>query len=134
VTDLVDRVRDEIGARLRELRPAVEEHRQLEEVQKALAKSRRGGRPPASPRRGRRAKGRGGATRKRATREQAKRRRQQVLAVLSEDPGTRPSALAGMLDVSNQNMYRLLRRLQSEKAIKKTKKGYEVRDGAAAAS
>jgi hypothetical protein len=126
LADLVDRVQEEIEGRLRELRPAIEEYRTLEEAQKALASNRvdRRRQAPASAS-GRRPAG-ARPRRKRATRAEAQRRRDRLVVMLRERPDARPAELAATLRMSNQNLYGLLRRLQADKVLRKTKSGYKV--------
>lgn len=120
--DLVDRVKQDIDARLKELRPLVQEAKQLEEALKALgwqdnqthtARARH-------PRRSR-------SRRRRISREEAGKRRDQVLAILAEDPDTTPSALASMFETSSSNMHQLLSRLQRDGALQRKDGRYRVR-------
>src|SRR5436309_1492531 len=80
----------------------------------------------AAPAKRGRPKGRARRTRKRATRAEADRRRERLLDMLRKRPDARPAELAATLRMSSQNMYGLLRRLEADKTLRKTKSGYRV--------
>jgi CRP-like cAMP-binding protein len=119
LTDLLDGIRKDIERRLAELRPAVREAEQLERALKALGEPQRRVSAQGTRRQSKRA-------RRRVTREEAEARRQQVLAMLAEDPQTKPSALAVVFGTSRNNVYSLLRRLEQDGALSRTKDGYRV--------
>lgn len=125
--DLLDRIHKDIDQRLEELRPMVEEAQQLEQALAALPE----GRPARSSARGgggssaRSSAARAG-TRGRISRAEAEKRRARVLAILSEDPTTKPATLAMMLGTSPGNIYGLLRRLEQQGTLKRKNGRYRV--------
>ena len=120
MVDLLESVRRDIDERLKQLRPAVEESQRLEKALEALGRT--GGRIPSERRAPRKAQRR----RTRVTRAEAEARKRQALAMLAEDPQTKPAALAAIFEMSPNNVYSMLRRLEREGALSKTQDGYRV--------
>src|SRR5829696_9135921 len=116
--DLLHRTTEEIRARLKELEPLVREHERLQAALTALEGSGSEKRLPRLGRAGR-GRGRGPSTSGRAGRGE---RRQQLLEVLSAQPGLRPSEAAKM-GINPAQLHALVRRLEEEGAL-------ERRDGA----
>jgi hypothetical protein len=69
------------------------------------------------------------ASGKRPRRAQARRgqRREQLLAAIEANPGTRPSELAGKIGVSPSQVHGLIRKARAEKLIVKKGAGYTLR-------
>jgi predicted Rossmann fold nucleotide-binding protein DprA/Smf involved in DNA uptake len=106
------------GMRLTELDAAIEQRRnELQALE--TAKAVLGGSPRATPRRASTAHQ--GAHR--GTRAPRGARREQVLAVLSNEPAG-PSAIARSVGMSPQHVTRVLVKLQDEKQAKKRAKGW----------
>lgn len=114
--DTIDRVRDLIQARLRELQAEIE---QLEQGLRDLAGA--DGARPSSRARRRKAPRRRPA--KRAPRGQ---RRQQFLAAVEKNPGAKASEIAKQLGISTNQAHTLARRLQKDHTIRKSGKGYRI--------
>ena len=121
MADVLDALRGDIRGRLNELQPAVEEAKRLEQALQALEASD-----------GQTAQGRQRKTppkRTRITKAEAESRKRRALALLAEDPQTKPSALAQLLGISASNIYNLIKRLEQDGALKRTEDGYQVQDG-----
>jgi hypothetical protein len=110
--ELLDRTRQELRERLKELEPVVREH---ERIRSALAALESQGLP---------ARGRERQRSQRARRKQAKRagpgeRREQVLRVVGEEPGLRPSEAARRVGIQPSQLHALVKRLEDEGAIER---------------
>jgi hypothetical protein len=118
MADFLDEKRNEIDARLRELRPLVDEYQRLEKAAAALAGV--GGRPQraAAPRRRRPAGGRRG--RPRGSGNRAK----QALELVRARPGITIPELADSMGIKANYLYRVMPTLQSEGQVKKRDKGW----------
>jgi hypothetical protein len=145
MADLLERVQRELDERLAQLRPLVEEARQLEAALEALehgedsARARRRERPVtptgvlAELEQAQRpvARAKPAAEQPPAKDEPQPResdgRRRRVLAVITENPGTTAGTLALLLDTSIPAMGALLKRLEREGEIQRAEKGYERR-------
>ena len=121
MVDLLESVRRDIDERLKHLRPAVEESQKLEKALEALGRT--GVRIPSEAERAPRKAQR---RRTRVTRAEAEARKRQALAMLAEDPQTKPAAIAAIFEMSPNNVYSMLRRLEREGALSKTQDGYRV--------
>ena len=129
--ELLERVEKDIKKRLDELRPAVEESKRLEDAlrqlgsqAKATTPGRRRGRPPGSSTRstpatrtprstaGRRRRGR-------RTRVSGERRREQLVTLARENPDIKAREIADQLGTTPNNIYNLIRRLESEGTIQR---------------
>lgn len=124
MNDFLDEKRNEIDARLRELRPLVEEYSRLEKAAAALAGvgSQGARRPNRSRRRGR---GRGKATgaprgRPRGTGKRAA----QAHELVSARPGITIPELADAMGIQANYLYRVMPTLQGEGKIRKEGKGW----------
>jgi hypothetical protein len=122
VTDFLSEKRKEIDARLRELRPLVEEYQQLEQAANALNGLNGGGtttsrrRGPGRPRTaGRRRRGRPRGSGKRAI---------QAMELVSANPGITISELANKMGIKANYLYRVMPTLQKEGKVKKRGRGW----------
>jgi len=117
--DLLKRTTNEIRARIKELEPQVREYERLQGALAALdardapQKRERGRRPTQTARRKQ-------GTKRRAGRGQ---RKEQLLRVVGEEPGLRPSEAARRVGIQPSQLHTLARGLQEEGSI-------ERRDGA----
>jgi ribosomal protein S25 len=120
--DFLDEKRKEIDARLRELRPLVEEFNRLEKAAAALAGV--GGTQAAATRR--RANGAGGAgrSRRRGRPRGSGNRAKQALELVRARPGITISELADAMGIKANYLYRVLPTLQKEGQVKKRDKGW----------
>src|SRR5215211_3791006 len=132
MADFLDEKRKEIDARLRELRPLVEEFNRLEKAAAALAgvgqtqaaatrrRSNGGAGAGRSTARGRaRARGRGRG-RPRGSGNRAK----QALELVRARPGITISELADSMGIKANYLYRVMPTLQKEGQVKKRDKGW----------
>ena len=121
MTDFLSEKRKEIDARLRELRPLVEEYRQLEQAANALNGLDGGGsttrrRGPGRPRTtGRRRRGRPRGSGKRAI---------QAMELVSANPGITISELANKMGIKANYLYRVMPTLQKEGKVRKRGRGW----------
>jgi hypothetical protein len=114
MTDFLDEKRKEIDARLKELRPLVDEYRRLEKAAAALAGvGNSGSRTARSPRRRGRGRPRGSGT-----------RAKQALELVRARPGIRISELAEAMGIHANYLYRVMPTLESEGQVVKRDKGW----------
>ena len=121
MTDFLDEKRKEIDARLKELKPLVEEHDRLEKAAAALAGVTGGStrRRAASSSRGRRRTG-GRRGRPRGSGKRAL----QAQELVSARPGITIPELADAMGIQANYLYRVMPGLQKDGKIKKRGKGW----------
>jgi hypothetical protein len=118
MADFLAEKRREIEARMRELRPAVEEYARLEQAAAALAGVGNGG---ARQARGTRVPGRRrGRGRPRGTGKRA----QQALELVRTQPGITIRELAETMGIHANYLYRVMPTLQAEGKVVKRDKGW----------
>jgi hypothetical protein len=135
MADFLDEKRKEIQARLKELKPAVEEYELLQAAEKALGGLSNGASKPAAatstasapaPKRARRASGgrrgrpRGGGT-----------RAAQALELVRSRPGITIPELAEAMGIQQNYLYRVMPGLAEEGKVTKSGRGWHLRDGVA---
>jgi hypothetical protein len=121
MADFLDEKRREIEARLKELRPLVEEHNRLEKAAAALAGVGNGGtRQARGPARGARRRGRG---RPRGTGKRA----QQALELVRARPGITIPELAEAMEIKQNYLYRVMPDLSEQGLVTKSGRGWHVR-------
>ena len=120
MTSFLDEKRKEIDARLRELRPLVDEYHRLEKASSALAdvgngakSKRRAGSSRAGGGRRRRGRPRGSGT-----------RALQALELVRARPGITIAELAEAMGIQANYLYRVLPTLEEEGKVKKNGKGW----------
>ena len=114
MADFLDEKRREIDARLKELRPLVEEYDRLEKAAAALAGVRNGAtRPARAPRRRGRGRPRGSGARAKQARELVRAR-----------PGIKISEMADAMGIHANYLYRVMPTLESEGQVVKRDKGW----------
>jgi hypothetical protein len=113
MADFLDEKRREIEARLKELRPLVDEYDRLQKAAAALAGVGNGGARPRQPRR--RGRGRPRGTGKRA---------QQALELVRARPGITIRELSEAMGIHANYLYRVMPTLQSEGQVVKRGKGW----------
>jgi hypothetical protein len=124
MTDFLDEKRKEIDARLRELRPLVDEYNQLEKAAAALAGV--GGRQRATParrRRGTAARATAGSGRRGRPRGSGNRAKQ-ALELVRAQPGISISDMARAMKIKPNYLYRVMPTLQSEGQVVKRDNGW----------
>jgi len=127
VTDFLDEKRREIDARLKELRPLVEEHERLEKAAAALAgvggsggRARRSSGAGSKPRRGRAGSGGGRRGRPRGSGKRA----QQAQELVNAQPGITIPELADAMGIQANYLYRVMPTLSQEGKVRKEGKGW----------
>ncbi len=114
MTDFLDDKRKEIDARLKELRPLVDEFNRLEKAAAALAGvGNVGTRPTRAPRRRGRGRPRGSGT-----------RAKQALELVRARPGITISELAEAMGIHANYLYRVMPTLEAEGQVKKRDRGW----------
>jgi len=123
VADFLDEKRKEIQARLKELRPLVDEYHRLEAAERAL--SGVGGTTAAAPTRRRRSSpssnGRRGRPRGSGTRAA------QALQLVGERPGITIPELADAMGIKQNYLYRVMPGLADEGKVTKSGRGWHLR-------
>jgi CRP-like cAMP-binding protein len=128
VADFLDEKRKEIQARLKELRPLVDEFQRLEAAERALSgmesKTTSSAAPATSTRRrrtsssnGRRGRPRGSGT-----------RGTQALELVSQRPGITIPELADAMGIKQNYLYRVMPGLAKEGKVRKSGRGWHLRD------
>jgi hypothetical protein len=120
MADFLDEKRKEIDARLRELRPLVDEFNRLEKAAAALAGVGQGG-TAAAPRR--RRSSNGGRPRRGRPRGSGNRAKQ-ALELVRARPGITITELADAMGIKANYLYRVMPTLQKEGQVKKRDKGW----------
>ena len=122
MTDFLDEKRKEIDARLKELRPLVDEYNRLEKAASALAGVTGGStrRRSASSSNGRRRSG----TRRRGRPRGSGKRALQAQELVSARPGITITELADAMGIQANYLYRVMPGLQKEGKVKKRGKGW----------
>ena len=115
MADFLDEKRKEIDARLRELRPLVDEYQRLEKAAAALS----GVAPSERPARRRRAAG-GRRGRPRGSGNRAK----QALELVRARPGIKISEMADAMGIQPNYLYRVMPALESEGQVVKRDGGF----------
>jgi ribosomal protein S25 len=118
MADFLDEKRKEIDARLRELRPLVDEFNRLEKAAAALAGV---GGTQSTPRR--RTNG-AGRSRRRGRPRGSGNRAKQALELVRARPGITISELADAMGIKANYLYRVMPTLQKEGQVKKRDKGW----------
>jgi len=133
MADFLDEKRKEIQARLKELKPLVDEYGRLEAAERALSGvggSSRAAAPaaaPPAPRRRRRSSaasnGRRGRPRGSGTRAA------QAFELVKAQPGITIPQLAEAMGIKQNYLYRVMPSLADEGKVTKSGRGWHVRDG-----
>jgi hypothetical protein len=129
MADFLEEKKREIAARLKELRPLVDEYQRLEAASAALeglpgatntaAPARRGRRSGASTRTGRRGRPRGSGTRSK-----------QALELVRARPGITIPEIAQAMGIQQNYLYRVLPALQKDGLVRKEGRGWHPRAAA----
>jgi hypothetical protein len=122
MADFLDEKVKEIDARLKELKPLVDEYNRLESARRALSGVE--AKPPAAPRRrrssassnGRRGRPRGSGT-----------RAAQALQLVGEKPGITIPELAEAMGIKQNYLYRVMPGLADEGKVTKSGRGWHLR-------
>ena len=133
MADILDEKRKEIQARLKELKPMVEEYTRLEAAERALSGvgnngTSRSATAPAAPARRRRSSGSG--TGRRGRPRGSGTRAIQALELVKARPGITIPELAEAMGIKQNYLYRVMPGLAEEGKVTKSGRGWHARDDA----
>jgi hypothetical protein len=130
MADFLDEKRKEIQARLKELKPLVEEYTRLEAAERALSGVGNNGTPPtssaAAPARRRRSGGSSGGGRRGRPRGSGTRA-VQALELVKARPGITIPELAEAMGIKQNYLYRVMPTLAEEGKVTKSGRGWHAR-------
>jgi hypothetical protein len=133
MADFLDEKRKEIQARLKELRPLVDEFNRLEAAERALSGvgASPSTSPPAAPRRTRRSSGtRSSSGNGRRGRPRGSgTRAQEALKLVTSRPGITIPELAESMGIKQNYLYRVMPTLAEEGRVIKSGRGWHPREG-----
>jgi hypothetical protein len=115
MTDFLDEKRNEIDARLRELRPLVDEYQRLEKAAAALAGVGGAAAPTTRRRRSSRRRGRPRGTGTRS---------KQALELVRARPGITIGEMADAMKIKANYLYRVMPALEADGQVKKRDRGW----------
>ena len=124
MTDFLDEKRKEIQARLKELRPLVDEFRRLEAAERALAGVESKPASEASSRRSRSTSSNGRRGRPKGSGTRAL----QALELVRARPGITIPELAEAMSIKQNYLYRVMPTLAEEGQVVKSGRGWHTRD------
>src|ERR687886_1731982 len=130
MADFLDEKRKEIQARLKELRPLVDEFHRLEAAERALSgvgTTTTNGSSTTTTRRGRRSSGGGGGGRRGRPRGTGTRA-QEALKLVTERPGITIPEMAEAMGIKQNYLYRVMPTLADEGRVVKSGRGWHLRD------
>jgi hypothetical protein len=136
MADFLDEKRKEIQARLKELKPAVEEYNKLLAADQALGGLGNGVAAPAaatgaaSGRRARRGPGRPATGAKRGRPKGGGTRSAEALQLVTDRPGITIPELAEAMGIAQNYLYRVMPSLAEEGKVTKSGRGWHLREGA----
>jgi len=122
MADFLDEKRNEIDARLRELRPLVDEFNRLEKAAAALAGV--GGTQSGTRRRRSTSSNGGGGRGRRGRPRGSGNRARQALELVRARPGITITELADAMSIKANYLYRVMPTLEKEGQVKKRDKGW----------
>lgn len=128
--DFLEEKRREISARLKELKPLVDEYHRLEAAERALSgvgESPRASKQSARPKQ-RAASRNGTGTGRRGRPKGSGQRAQQALELVRSRPGITIPEMAESMGIKQNYLYRVVPDLQKEGLLTKSGKGWHVRD------
>jgi hypothetical protein len=124
MADFLDEKRKEIDARMRELRPLVDEYNRLERASSALAGVGGTQRATATTTRRRRRTSTGGGGARRGRPRGSGNRAKQALELVRAQPGITIGEMAAAMKIQPNYLYRVMPTLQSEGQVVKRDKGW----------
>jgi hypothetical protein len=130
MADFLDEKRKEIQARLKELRPLVDEFHRLEAAERALSgvgTTTTNGSSTTTARRGRRSSGGGGGGRRGRPRGSGTRA-QEALKLVTERPGITIPEMAEAMGIKQNYLYRVMPTLAEEGRVVKSGRGWHLRN------
>jgi hypothetical protein len=134
VPDFLEEKRKEISARLKELRPLVDEYHRLEAAEQALSgvgtPSPRAASTTAAPRRARKARAKSSGTGRRGRPKGSGTRAIQALELVKARPGITIPELAESMGIKQNYLYRVMPGLAEEGKVTKSGRGWHAREAA----
>jgi len=130
VVDELKGLEDRVAQRMTELRPLVDEYRELEQVAQRLGVTAPAPADTPAPRRRTRRRARSSsapATASAGTRARSNGRRDELLAAVKARPGITVREVGAELGVDPTSLYRIVHRLEQDGALQK--RGRELRPG-----
>jgi hypothetical protein len=130
VIDELKGLEDRVAQRMTELRPLVDEYRELEQVAQRLGVTAPAPADTPAPRRRARRRARSSsapATASAGTRARTNGRRDELLAAVKARPGITVREVGAELGVDPTSLYRIVHRLEQDGALQK--RGRELRPG-----
>ena len=132
--DFLEEKRKEISARLKELRPLVDEYHRLEAAEQALSgvgtPSPRAATTATAPRRPRKARATRSGTGRRGRPKGSGTRAIQALELVKARPGITIPELAESMGIKQNYLYRVMPGLADEGNVTKSGRGWHARDAA----
>jgi hypothetical protein len=125
VADFLDEKRKEIQARLKELRPLVDEFHRLEAAERALSGVE--GKPAAAPAPTRRRRGSASSNGRRGRPRGSGTRAAQALQLVGERPGITIPELAEAMGIKQNYLYRVMPGLADDGKVTKSGRGWHLR-------
>ena len=129
MADFLDETRKEIQARLKELRPLVDEFHRLEAAERALSGVGTTTSAPARQTRRKRTSGGAGTSGGRRGRPKGSgTRAKEALKLIGDRPGVTIPELADAMGIKQNYLYRVVPDLQSQGLVTKSGKGWHLRE------
>ena len=128
MTDFLEEKKQEIAARLAELRPLVEEYERLEAASRAL--DGLNGSSASSSSSGSRRRRSGGGSGRRGRPKGSGTRGTQALELVKANPGIAIPELAGKMGIKQNYLYRVLPGLEQDGLVEKKDRGWYAKDAA----
>ena len=132
--DFLEEKRKEISARLKELRPLVDEYHRLEAAEQALSgvgtPTSRSASATAAPRRARKARAKSPGTGRRGRPKGSGTRAIQALELVKARPGITIPELAESMGIKQNYLYRVMPGLADEGKVTKSGRGWHAREAA----
>ena len=133
MTDFLQEKKNEINARLKELKPLVEEYQRLEAAAAALSGVEAPGRAAAAPSRSRsprKASGSGGGNGRRGRPKGSGTRAKEALELVRSRPGVTIPEIAEAMGIKQNYLYRVMPELQKDGLVRKEGRGWTALDAA----
>ena len=132
--DFLEEKRKEISARLKELRPLVDEYHRLEAAEQALSgvgtPSPRAASTATAPRRARKARAKSSGTGRRGRPKGSGTRAIQALELVKARPGITIPELAESMGIKQNYLYRVMPGLEKDGLVKKKGRGWHAKAAA----
>ena len=124
MADFLEEKKREISARLKELRPLVDEFHRLEAAQRALDGVGDGGGATATATRRRTRRSSGGGTGRRGRPRGSGTRAAEALQIVTDNPGITIPEIAQKMGIQQNYLYRVLPGLEQDGKVRKEGRGW----------